>query len=157
MEILKNCFNNKCKLLQRNIVDKVFLNGFGPFRNRSEFGYGDYLLKCRFLLQDEFYTQIVTTQDLAISFELFKMFKSGEEEKFIDSEERVFYYTPELQGWAQPNICEHPTNKEIPVLFRDKNNSVFYDLTNPLRTDLLVDNWFQKLLSKLTESIEKYL
>ena len=157
MEILKNCFNNKCKLLQRNIVDKVIINGFGPFRNRSEFGYGDYLLKCRFLLQDEFYTQIVTTQDLAISFELVKMSKSGEEEKSIDSEERVFYYTPELQGWGQPNICERPTNKEIPVLFRDKNNSVFYDLTNPLRTDLLIDKWFQKLLSKSTESIERYL
>ncbi|MBN8878287.1 MAG: hypothetical protein J0I32_12125 [Sphingobacteriales bacterium] len=157
MGIFKDCFNNKCKVLQRNIVDKVFLNEFGPFRNRSYFGYGDYLLKCGFLFQDEFYMQIVTTQDLAISLELIKLSKNGEEEKSIDSEERVFYYTPEMQGWAQPNVCEHPTNKEIPILFRDKNNSVFYDLTNPLRTDLLIDNWFQKLLSKSTESIEKYL
>jgi hypothetical protein len=157
MGIFKDCFNNKCKFLQKNIVDKVFWYAFSPYFNHSYFGYGDYLLECRFLFQDKYYTQIVTTQDLFIRFELFNVFKGGEEKKSIEIEERVFYYTPELQGWALPHLYEQATNRELQVLFRNKDNTRFYDLTNPLSTVLLVDNWFQKLLSRSTESIGRYL
>ena len=76
---------------------------------------------------------------LLLVLNLLRYVKVVKKKKPIDSEERVFYYTPELQGWGQPDICERPTNKEIQVLFRDKNNSVFYYLTNPLGTDLLID------------------
>lgn len=157
MAIFKDCFNSKGRFFQKNVIDKFFSKEFGPFSNRSCFGYGDYVLECRFLFQDEFYSQITTTQDLAIRFELLKISSAEGENKTIDAEDRVFYYTPELQGWGLPNICEHPTNKEIQVLFRDKSKSQFYNLTNPLGADVLVDNWFQKLLSKSTESIERYL
>ena len=68
-----------------------------------------------------------------------------------------FYYTPELQGWALPHLYEQATNRELQVLFRNRDNSRFYDLTNPLRTASLVDNWFQRLLSKSTQKIERYI
>lgn len=88
-----------------------------------------------------------------------KEFVQKQMDEIKDKYSPLFYYPPdkENRNALLPNICERPTNKEIPVLFRDKNNSVFYDLTNPLRTDLLIDNWFQKLLSRSTESIERYL
>lgn len=156
MNVFKDCFNEKCKILQGNIPERFSISAFGPLRNRAAFGYGDYLLKCQFLLQDEYYTQISITQDLLIRFELFSLSREGGE-KSVDVEERVFYYTPEMRGWGRPTICQNPTDRERLVLFRNKYESSFYDLTEPLPTSILVDKWFQKLLSKATESVERYL
>lgn len=155
MAELKNCFNKKCEFLRKSIVDKVFFEEFGVYFNRSHFGYGNYLLECQFVLPDEMYTRVVTTQDICVTFELFKIF--GNEKKSIEVEQRFFYYTTELQGWALPLLYEQTNNRELQVLFRNRDNSQFYDLINPLRTSSLVDNWFQKLLSKSTEAIERYI
>jgi len=157
IDIFKDCFNKKSEFLQKNIVDKVSSNPFSSFFNRSHLGYGDYLLECRFLFNDEFYPHILTTQDVIVSFELFKVFEYGKEKKSLDLEQRVFYYTPELQGWAAPHLCERPSNSELQVLFRNKNNSLYYDLVDPIRTDSLVDNWFQLLLTESAQNIERYL
>jgi hypothetical protein len=103
------------------------------------------------------YNRIVTTQDFCVTFELFKTFGNEETRKSLAVEQRVFYYTSELQGWALPHLFEQATNTELQVLFRNRDNSQFYDLTNTLRTSTLVDYWFQRLLSKSTETIERYI
>jgi hypothetical protein len=157
MTILKDCFNKKSEFLRKSIVDKVSWYAFSEHVNDSYFGYGDYLLECQFALPDEMYNRIVTTQDFCVTFELFKTFGSDENRKSLEVEQRVFYFTPELQGWALPHLYEQATNRELQVLFRNRDNSQYYDLTNSLRTASLVDNWFQRLLSQSTEAIERYI
>jgi len=157
MIILKDCFNKKIDFLRKSIVDKVSCNQFSEYVDRSNFGYGDYFLECQFELPDEMYNQIVTTQDFRVRFELFKTVSNDENRKSIEWEERIFYYTTEFQGWSLPHQYEQATNTELQVLFRNRDNSEFYDLTNSLRTGSLVDNWFQRLLSQSTQSIERYI
>lgn len=157
MMILKSCFNAKVDFLRKTIVDRVSWRHFSLIFNHSYFYYGDYLLECRFIFQDPFYYQILTTQDVIVKFELFKIFGNNEDKKSLELEERVFYYTPELKGWAQPHLYEKATDKELQVLFRNRDNSQFYDLRNITPTDSLVDNWFQRLLSKSTQTIERYI
>ena len=157
MTALKACFNTKSEFLRKSIVDKVNWYAFSEHVNASYFGYGDYLLECQFALPDEMHNCIVTTQDFCVTFELFKTFGSDENRKSLEVEQRVFYYTTELQGWALPHLYEQATNRELQVLFRNRDNSQFYDLTNPLRTASLVDKWFQRLLHNSTKNIERYI
>ena len=157
MTALKACFNTKSEFLRKNIVDKVTWYAFSEHVNASYFGYDDYLLECKFAWPDEIHNYIVTTQDFCVTFELFKTFGSDENRKSLEVEQRVFYYTNELQGWALPHLYEQATNRELQVLFRNRDNSQFYDLTNPLRTASLVDKWFQRLLHISTKNIERYI
>lgn len=157
MNALKNCFNKKSNFLLKRIIDNTYFYDFNSYCNYAHFGHGGYLLECRFMFGDDFYHNIKTTQDVIVKFEIFKSFRGIEEKKSLELEERVFYYTPELQGWALPHLNEQATNSERQVLFHDIDNSQFYDLTNPIQTDTLVDYWFQRLLSKSTETIERYL
>lgn len=157
MTALKACFNTKSEFLRKNIVDKVTCYAFSEHVNASYFGYDDYLLECKFAWPDEIHNYIVTTQDFCVTFELFKTFGSDENRKSLEVEQRVFYYTNELQGWALSHLYEQATNRELQVLFRNRDNSQFYDLTNPLRTASLVDKWFQRLLHNSTKNIERYI
>lgn len=157
MFLLKECFDKKIEFLCKNIVDKTSYYTFKQLSNHSYFGIGNYLLECQFLSPDALAVLHSTTQDFFLKFELFETFGDGESRKSLEKEQRFFYYTPELQGWALQHLYTPTTNKECQVLFRIKYNSQYYDLTNPMRTDLLVDNWFQKLLSKSTRVIERYI
>jgi len=154
---LKDCFNKKSEFLQKSIFDQVVSHPFHNLVNTSYIGYGDYLLECQFALPDEVYNRIVTTQDFFITFELFQTFGNHQTKKLLEREQRTFYYTPQLRGWALPHLYEQATNKDLQVLFHDRDNSKYYDLINPLRTAFLVDNWFQRLLSYFTKTIEKYI
>ncbi|MGH2611459.1 MAG: hypothetical protein ACRDFB_00245, partial [Rhabdochlamydiaceae bacterium] len=100
MTILKDCFNKKSEFLRKSIVDEVLWKEFNENVNASYFGYGDYLLECKFILPDEMYNHIVTTQDFQVAFELYKTFGSDTNRKSLEVEQRVFYYTSELQSWA---------------------------------------------------------
>jgi hypothetical protein len=157
MAELKDCFNKKIEFLSKNIVDKVIYNQFYQLTNHSHFGIGNYILECQFLSPDQLAVLHFTTQEFCVTFELFEILENGKEKKSLEEEQRFFYYTPELQGWALPHLYTPTTRKECQVLFRTRDNSQYYDLTNPMRTDLLVDNWFQKLLSKSTKTIERYI
>jgi hypothetical protein len=153
-QVLKNSFNTKLQFFRNKIVDRVSFYEFSLNGNYSHFGYGNYLLECRFIFEIAFYYQIKTTQEVAVKFEIYKLI-SGKE--LIDEEERVYYYTPELQGWAEPFINEQVTKREAHVLFRTKESTLFYDLKNPIETNILVDYWFQKLFSKSTAEIERFI
>lgn len=157
MNALKGCFNKKGIFLKERITDNLSFYDFIPFSNFAYFGHGSYLLECLFLFQGDFYREIKTTQDVIVRFELFKLFKDNKEKKSLEIEERVFYYTPELQGWALPQFFEPASNSEAQVLFRNKNNTQFYDLIKPIQTDALVDYWFQRFLSTSTEVIERHI
>lgn len=157
MNKLGDCFNKKAEFLSKNRLDKSSFNDFYLYSTNGHFRLGDFLLVCRFLNQENFFSEIKTTQDVIVKFELFKQFVNVKEGKLLEVEERIFYYTPEVQGWALPHLYERATKSELQVLFRNRDNSQFYDLTNILQTDSLVDNWFQRLLSRSTEVIERYI
>ncbi len=155
--ILKECFNKKSEFLRKNNIVTVSWFGFGQYVNKAHFGYGEYLLECKILLPDLIRYPIVTTQDFCVSFELFKIFGSDENRKQIEQEKRLFYYTSQIKGWSLKHLYEKVTEKERLVLFRNRDNSQFYDLTKPVNTFELVDIWFQKLLSNSTQTIERYV
>ncbi len=157
MAILKDCFDKKIEFLSKNIVDKVSHYQFCQLGNHSHLSIGEYLLECKFVSPDQLAIQFFTTQEFCVTFKLYKTFGNDEDRKSLESEQRIFYYTQELQGWALPHLYEQVTDRELQVLFRNKDNSQYYDLTNPMRTGSLVDNWFQRLLSKSTQGIEKYI
>lgn len=154
---LKECFNRKAELLRKQIVDNVYLIEFQVTSGNALLGYGNYVLKCQFPFDFQPWFQMVTTQDLFIIFRLFQVFGNGSSEKLIEEEQRIFYYTPEFKGWALPHLYEQATKSELQVLFRNRNNSKFYDLIKPLPTEKLVDDWFQRLFLKSTEIIERYI
>lgn len=157
MKKLGECFNKKAEFLSKNWVDKSTIHDFYIYSTNGHFSLGDYLLVCRFLNQDSFCSEIKTTQDVKVKFELFKLLGNDKEKKLLEVEERIFYYTPEVQGWALIHLFEQANKSELQVLFRNRDNSQFYDLTSVIQTDSLVDNWFQRLLSKSTEVLERYI
>jgi hypothetical protein len=157
MKLFKECFNQKSEFLNKSIFDKTACYLFSEHVNSSYIGIGEYLLECRFSLPDELYSQIVTTQDFGVTFELFKIFGDATNRKSLETEQHVFFYTSELQGWAIPHLYEQATNKELQVLFRNRDNSKFYDLKNIVRTSSIIDLWFQKMLSRSSEKIERYI
>lgn len=161
--ILKATFNEKIKFLSKKIVDKVSYYEFILSGNHSYFSYGAYRLDCQLALENEYQYFLTTTQEFVIEFKLFKTFDSNDvfepdsDKQLIESEQRVFYYTPELNGWALPVIYEQVTNREQQLLFRNRPNTLFYDLIKPVPTHLLVDLWFQRLIFKATETTERFL
>jgi len=157
MANFKAIFNTKSEFLHKSIFDSVSFLPFNESTNGAYIGYGDYFLECRFVLPNEVYNRIVTTQDFCLTIEIFQTFGSLENRKSLEVEQRVFYYTNELQGWALPHLYEQATNKELQVLFHSADNTKYYDLTNPLRTATLVDNCFQQFLSYTTQAIERYI
>lgn len=157
MTNLKNCFNNKSEFLSKSIVDEVSRFAFSDHTDNSYFGYGEYLLECKFKPNDKLNNQFLTTQDFLVSFELFKTFGSDENRKSVEKEERFFYYDSKLQGWALKHLFEQATEIERQVLFRNRDNSQFYNLVNPIGTATIVDNWFQKLMFYSTQKIERYI
>ncbi|HEX7904674.1 MAG TPA: hypothetical protein VF487_12400 [Chitinophagaceae bacterium] len=157
IKILKECFNIKSNFLQRKIIDSVSGLPFTEHTYRGRFGINEYLLECQIVLPDEMYHHIVTTQDFCVAFKLFKIFEEGKTEKTIEQEERLFYFTPQLKGWSLPHLYEQATNRELIVLFRNRDNRKYYDLTKPINTLTLVDDWFQKLLSVATQRLERYI
>ena len=153
--VVKNCFNRKSEFLRKSIVNAVSWLEFKESAHRAELGYGEYLLECRvgFL---ELYQGIYSSQDFSVSFSLFQTFE-GNNPKLIEGETRLFYYAPDFHGWAVRHLFEKATNKELHVLFRNRNGSERYDLIKPARTEQLVDGWFQKLLLLATQKIARYI
>lgn len=152
---LKNSFNEKLLFFRNKTDNRFSFSEFNLLGNYSHFIYGNYLLECQFSFEYEIYHQIHTTQDVVVTFEIFKFLSSSKES--IEDEEYVYYYTPELHGWAKPYVSENPTKRDTQVLFSNRENSLFYDLKKPIETNLLVDHWFQKLLSKSNAEIEQYI
>lgn len=157
VKIIKNCFNEKSKFLKKSMFESTSFFDFNTYDTKAHFGIGDFLLECEILMPNENYHRIVTTQDLCVSFKLFKYYKITASNKLLEQEQRYFYYTPELKGWSLPYVFTQEYEKERIVLFRNKDNTRFYDLVKPLHSMTLVDDWFQKLLSESTQSIEKYI
>lgn len=157
MNKLGDCFNRKAEFLIKNKVDEFSFNEFSGYFCKGNFRLGDCFLECRFLNQEDFYCQIITTQDVIVRFELFKVFDRGQGKERLEVEERIFYYSPEVQGWALRHLYEQATKRELQVLFRNRDNSQFYNLIRVIQTDSLVDYWFQRLLSKSSEVIERYI
>lgn len=157
IDALKRCFNEKLVFFRKKNIARASFYEFSAMFNYAYFGYGEYLLECRFIFHNDFYYQILTTQDAVVKFEIFKIIDNNGNKKPLIAEERIFYYTPELKGWAKPSISDQISNIELQVLFRDRNNSLIYDLTNPLQTNTLVDQWFQQLLSNSTAELERYI
>lgn len=153
----KAYFDERSELLKRSIFDRFTCYPFNYAIHKAHIGYGEYLLEFEFQLPGIIYDGIVTTQDVLLTLELSKTFGDYSTKKSLEIEQRFFYYTPEFQGWALPYIHEQPTNQELQVLFKTRNNKQYYNLDNPIRTEQLIDKWFQKLLSHSSKAIERYV
>jgi hypothetical protein len=154
---LKDCFNSKGVFLRKSVFNSPIFNSFDEYSNRANFSFGEFRLDCNIILPDEIYDKIYTTQDFVVSFEIFQIFDNGDSKKRLAKEERLFYYTPELKGWSLQHLYEHPSQKELLLLFHNREYLKYYELTKPISTAEFVDFWFQLLLSKSTQTIEKFV
>jgi hypothetical protein len=154
IKALKGSFNKKLKLLQEGFFDGINWHPFTDHQDRGHFGIGDFQLSCQILKPDRLRHKVVTTQDIGVRFELVKLY--GNESKKLEEETRVYYYSLSRIGWALQYLHERASQNEMLVLFRNTNNQ-YYDLKDPLHSDSLVDEWFQKLLTHASCNIEKYL
>lgn len=155
LQTLKDCFNKKMIYLRSSNFDTIYSIPFSANVETAEFGFGDYRLRFNIKVPNELVSRIVTTQDFCISIELYKIIDSGS--RILQSEYRSFYYDEISSRWAILQPCENRTQYEALVLFRDRNNTVYYDLIDPLSSEDLIDGWFQKLLKDSSASIERYL
>lgn len=155
-DALKIAFNKKLSFFRNNVISKLEFYEFGITNNKSRISLGEYFLECKFILHDEYYFQIETTQDMVVKFEIFTL-ENTNRKKIIDNEIRIFYYTHEFSGWALPVINEREKNNELQILFQNRYFDTYYDLQNSIETRALVDKWFQKFLSISTSDIERHI
>jgi len=154
---IKKCFNDKITFFKKSIFKKISMKAFSEYENSAYFSINDYLLKCHFLLPNEISDRILTTQDICIRFELYKTFgQENQAEKELEIEERFFYYNSPQNSWAIKYLFDRPSEQELLVLFRNRKEE-FYDLILPLSSTEIIDYWFQKLLTKSSENINKYI
>lgn len=152
---LKDVFNNKIQALIKNqfTYSSYFL--FSGLVSHADFSMNGYKLNCR--VSDPFHVRFVTTQDSLVEFRLTKQLEFEErEDQKIEKEVFIYCYSPTIKGWCQSIESQH-TEYEVPVLFRNRDNSKHYDLTKPIASFDLVDSWFQKLLKLASADIAKYL
>ena len=154
IELLKECFNIKSDFIRSNTFEEIIWKAFSEHVNQAEFGYGNFLLKCEIILPD--YHQIRTTQDIKVEMKLLQ-----NQIEIFDEELRVFYYTPQIKGWSKQKHYNNETisSSETGLLFRIKdvqNEFIYYDLFNPLNTEIYVDKWFQKLISYGTKALQRH-
>ena len=141
--------------MRSSYFDSLYTMRFSDGIEKAEFGIGDFRLRCKINIPDELRRKIVTSQDFCIDFDLYKITDSGD--STISSEQRIFYYTETSYGWALPNNSNPKNDYELTVLYRNFDNTKYYDLVNPLSSKELVDAWFQRLLKESSASIEQYL
>lgn len=154
---VKDIFNQKIQTLNTNSFDRKISHLFTEFSFNAFFGMEGYILECTISKPDEMYNRIVTTQDIVVVFELFKLFEAKKERELIVAEQRLFYYTTELRGWALRYLDGQASKKELPILFNNRDNTKYYNLKDIISSEALVDKWFQKLFLQASNSIEKHL
>lgn len=154
---IKELFNQKIEILREPKLRETVSFLFTEHSPKAQFAIGDYMLECTINKPDELYHRLVTTQDISVSFQLYQHFGSGNQGKLLAEEYRLFYFSHELKGWALRYLGEQASEKELLVLFNDRNNRDYYDLKDITSSHNLVDKWFQILLQKASTGIERYL
>ncbi|MBN2893916.1 MAG: hypothetical protein JXL97_18755 [Bacteroidales bacterium] len=156
VNILKECFNRKSEFLKNKFFNTVSWLEFHEHSNTAHFGLNDYSIECKIILPDEIYQKIVTTQDFCISFEIFKTFDNNTSRESIETKQYFFYYSEHLKGWSLQYLFERASDKDLQVLFRDRNKQ-YYDLEKPVDSNKLVDDWLQQFIQISTQFIERYV
>lgn len=155
---LREIFNMKSELLLKNNFVRSQGHKFYDDGGIAFLSLGEYLINVTLEQPNELYQNTFSTQNFSLTIEMSKIIANNLEYiEPLEIEKRIFYYTPEYQGWAIPIMVDLPHRRDFMVLFRDRFTDKYYDLKDPLRTEILVDNWFQKLLRKSTKTIESYL
>ncbi|MEQ9378777.1 MAG: hypothetical protein RIG68_26550 [Imperialibacter sp.] len=157
--ILRDSFNVKIEILLKDSFEKTVTQKFHKDSRYASFSIGAFFLECRIDEPDSLYERVVDAQDFKVTFGLYKVFGSDEStsNKIIEKESRLFYHAPQLYGWSVPFLHGQVSGKEPLVLFRDRRSQEFYDLKKPIKTEAVVDLWFQKLLENYAALIERYL
>lgn len=153
---IKDIFNNKLDFLNKKIFESTSWFRFSENCSHAFIEVGAYRLECNIIKTDELYNKIVTTQDYKISFQLFQSVGKDKYET-IEKEQRLFYYSETTNGWATPSLLKNAPKKLLPVLFRNRDNTMYYDLKGIESSETIVDKWFQKLLIISSSYIENYL
>jgi hypothetical protein len=151
---IKDMFNTKITVFKENMFDIHSSKEFTEYTNTAQCHIGKYLLESHVGDRDNSYRRVVRAQDYIVSFKLFK--NSNNKYELVEEEAFCFFYSAILKGWAKPMINKNPNQHTLPVLYSNNNNE-YYDLKNPIRTEVLVDQWFQKLLKLASSEIEKHL
>ena len=155
LQAIRAAFFNKTDLLKSNQIGTTTLDRFYPNANTALFGIGKYSLVYRFNAPSEF-QRPVTTQDYVIKMMLLRV-RDGHDEEIIEQEIRLFYYSKNVSGWSIQIEYQDYSAKEVPIMFRDRENKTHYDLDRPISSSKLIDDWFKKLLALSAAKIERLL
>ena len=156
---VKEIFNEKIQLLQKSTIGRTISFQFYDHSPSAHFAIGEHLLECTVNMPYGQYENIITTQDVVVSFQMYQI--SGDsvvnKNPINENETRTFYYNQEHFGWALPYLPKQTGNVERVLLFMSRKNNRHYELKNPISSAEFVDKWFQHLLKKASVNIERYL
>lgn len=130
-----------------------------------------YLLEIRTFGPDEMLRHTISAQEYQVLCRLYQVTgplrqisMQSPNKKVIATKIYAYLYDSLLMGWAEMDEHKKRVNsKENAVLFMiqappEANEQYWhYDLKNPMRTEALVDHWFQELVKHSSKELEKYL
>lgn len=164
LSIIRKIFNSHVALLQNTPLGETRTLLFHESGIKSHYSINDYLLEINIQYPDEQYQKIVSTQDYTLNIKLSKVFGSLDKLNPIHVNNYKFYYSSILKGWATPIPFEqHASPNESLILFKYKDPERYqvtyykYDLKSPISSEILLDSWFQILLEKATNNLNRYL
>ncbi len=153
----KEAFNQKIKFLQTPLIGGTGHYLFSEYVSNAHCSLSGFLLECVIGDLENEGIRVVTTQDYQVTFQLFQVFGNENNRKLLAENYYRLYYSANIIGWATPFTYGQTTQKEVAVLFRNRDNRECYDLKNPINTSELVDFWFQELFKTASADVEKYL
>lgn len=145
-----------------------YVGGTIPFQ--AFFSIDDILLEIKITTPDEVYHRISSTQDYTLYISTYiilgplkNVYDNNENKKVFQSDSFKFYYSENLRGWSSPQYVKITTEQHRQILFRNldinrsQNYFRYYNLRNPIKSDILIDLAFQDLFNLATEALNKEL
>lgn len=119
------------------------------------FDMGKHGFELKLVMPEELHYRVFSTQDFALVLSIYEYKDTFKEDrKKLESEERLFYYSGTQQGWAAPIEVKSPGYEEELLLFRHRDATLKYDLKDPVKSEGIIDIWFQKLVDYATNRIK---
>ena len=130
-----------------------------------------YLLEIRTFGPDEAFRHTISAQEYQVVCTLYEvtgplhqLSMHAPNKKAILTKRYAYLYDRQLMGWAEMNEYKKRVNsKEYAILYMIQapptatEQHWHYDLKNPIKTETLVDQWFQELVKHSSKEIGKYL
>jgi hypothetical protein len=160
----------KIELLNKKILGQS-TTSIGPTPNLNvTYGIKNCQLDIKIIKLDEMYHQITTTQDYSLVINLWWVDnRNSRQNDHLDNKKLIstfnfkFFYDSQTSGWAHPIYYDVTDDTEKGVLFSYKDPEQlkvtfrYYDLKNPISSEVLIDEVFQLLLTNASANFARHI